>query len=92
MRNDDTPHQGIQISTTSGEGYFVIIAERLARIETTLEGIRRDRDEMANEMHRSRDDHESRIRGLERWKYMLPSSLITAVIAAGVTIYGQIGR
>lgn len=88
MSNDDTPHQGIQISQTSGEGYFVIIAERLARIETTLEGIRRDRDEMA----KGRDDHESRIRSLERWRYMLPSSLITAVASAAVTIYGLIGR
>lgn len=89
---DDTPHQGIQISTTSGEGYFVIIAERLARIETTLEGIRRDRDEMATEIQKGRDDHESRIRALERWRYMLPSSLVTAIVSAAVTIYGQLGR
>jgi hypothetical protein len=66
----------------------MMVIERLARIETALESIRRDRDEMMKD----RDDHETRIRGLERWKYMLPSSLIAAVISAGVTIYGQIGK
>lgn len=67
---------------------MMLVAERLARIEATLEGIRRDRDEM----QKDRDDHESRIRGLERWRYMLPSSLLTAVISAGITVYGLIGR
>lgn len=86
MTNNDTPPEGS--SQMSGEGYWMMVIERLARIETTLEGIRRDRDEMM----KSRDDHEGRIRGLERWRYMLPSSLVTAVIAAAVTIYGQIGK
>ncbi len=72
----------------SGDGYWMMVIERLARIETSLEGIRRDRDEMAKD----RDDHEARIRGLERWKYMLLSSLVTSIISAGVTIYGQIGK
>lgn len=72
----------------SGEGYWMMVIERLARIETALESIRRDRDEMMKD----RDDHENRIRGLEKWKYMLPSSLVTALIAAGVTVYGQIGK
>jgi hypothetical protein len=84
--NNDTPPNGSQ--QVSGEGYWMMVIERLARIETALESIRRDRDEM----QKDRDDHEARIRGLERWKYMLPSSLITAVIAAAVTIYGQIGK
>jgi hypothetical protein len=66
----------------------MMVIERLARIETALEGIRRDRDEMQKET----DDHETRIRGLERWRYMLPSSLITAVASAAVTVYGLIGR
>lgn len=84
--NNDTPPQGSQ--QVSGEGYWMMVIERLARIETALESIRRDRDEM----QKDRDDHETRIRGLERWKYMLPSSLITALVAAAVTIYGQIGK
>lgn len=67
---------------------MMLVAERLARIEATLESIRRDRDEMQKE----RDDHESRIRMLERWRYMLPSSLLTAVISAGVTVYGIIRK
>jgi hypothetical protein len=72
----------------SNDGFMMLVAERLARIEATLESIRRDRDEM----QRDRDDHETRIRGLERWKYMLPSSLIAAVASAAVTLYGQLGR
>jgi hypothetical protein len=70
----------------------MMVIERLARIETALEGIRRDRDVMQQDIDKGRKDHEDRIRGLERWKYMLPSSLVTAVVSAGVTIYGQLGR
>lgn len=82
--NNDTPPGGTEVSG----GYWVMVIERLARIETALETIRRDRDEMVKD----RDDHEKRIRGLERWKYMLPSSLVAAVISAAVTIYGQMGK
>ena len=84
MNSGDTPPGGIQISSDA----FVVIVERLARIETQLEGIRRDRDDM----QRTRDDHETRLRGLERWKYMLPSTLVTALVSAAITIYGQIGK
>lgn len=81
----DTPPHG---TPASNDGFMMLVAERLARIEATLEGIRRDRDEM----QKDRDDHESRLRSLEKWKYMLPSSLVAAVISAAVTIYGQIGK
>jgi hypothetical protein len=84
--SNDTPPQGSQ--QVSGDGYWMMVIERLTRIETTLEGIRRDRDEMKKES----DDHEGRLRALERWKYMLPSSLVTAAISAAVTIYGQVGK
>lgn len=83
--NSDTPPHG---TPTSNDGFMMLVAERLARIETKLESISRDRDEM----RKDRDDHESRIRGLERWRYMLPASLIGAVVSAAVTIYGQIGK
>lgn len=81
----ETPPHG---TPASNDGFMMLVAERLARIEATLEGIRRDRDEM----QKDRDDHESRLRSLEKWKYMLPSSLVAAVISAAVTIYGQIGK
>lgn len=67
---------------------MMLVAERLARIEATLESIRRDRDEM----QKDRDDHETRIRSIEKWKYMLPPTLVTGVISAAVTVYGQIGK
>ncbi|WP_432118489.1 hypothetical protein [Streptomyces sp. bgisy032] len=36
-------------------------------------------------------DHEDRIRGLERWKYSVPTALVTAVISAATTIYTKLG-
>lgn len=84
--SDDTP-QGIpQVSST--EGWMMLVAERLARIETTLKSIREDREADVKQ----REDHEKRIRGLERWRYMLPSSLVTALVSAGVTLYSLTGR
>jgi hypothetical protein len=80
--SDPPEGEGTQVSG----GYWVMVIERLARIETTLEEIRRDRDEM----NKTRDDHEARLRGLERWKYALPPAIVTAFISAAVTIYGQV--
>lgn len=91
LANDDTPPHGMQqfmAPQAPSDGFMMLVAERLARIEVALEGIRRDRDEMQKE----RDDHETRIRGLERWRYMLPSSLFAAVISAGVTVYGLLRK
>lgn len=76
MNNNETPPHGIQISSD-----YLVVIDRLARIEVKLDEIRRDRA-----------DHESRIRTLERWKYTLPATFIPAVISAVVTVYGQIGR
>ncbi|MEU8683127.1 MULTISPECIES: hypothetical protein [Streptomyces] len=33
------------------------------------------------------EDHEKRLRALERWKYALPVSMFGAVLSAGVTVY-----
>jgi hypothetical protein len=32
------------------------------------------------------DDHEERLRTLERWKYALPAAAVSGVLAAGVTL------
>jgi len=32
-------------------------------------------------------DHETRIRAIERWKYSVPTALVTAVVSAAVTLY-----
>lgn len=65
-----------------GEGLlapdYPVVVDRLARIEVKLDEIRHDRA-----------DHESRIRTLERWKYALPATFLTAVISALVTIWAQ---
>jgi hypothetical protein len=37
------------------------------------------------------DDHESRIRSVERWKYAVPTATIGSVVAAGITIAKALG-
>lgn len=36
-------------------------------------------------------DHETRIRAVERWKYSVPTALVTAVVSAAVTITTKLG-
>ncbi|UQI46713.1 hypothetical protein M1P56_21350 [Streptomyces sp. HU2014] len=38
------------------------------------------------------DDHETRIRDLERWRYALPVAVVSGVVAAGVTILQATGK
>lgn len=49
---------------------------RLARIETKLDGI----------AERLVEDHETRLRALERWRYALPVTLMFAVASIAVSI------
>lgn len=37
------------------------------------------------------DDHETRLRSVERWKYTVPVAALTAVTSAGVTIAKAFG-
>lgn len=58
----------------------VTLAERLVRIETRLEQL--------IDLNKTRgEDHEGRLRALERWKYALPISAFGAVLSAAVTIF-----
>ncbi|WP_330478672.1 hypothetical protein OG301_26705 [Streptomyces platensis] len=36
-------------------------------------------------------DHEDRLRAVERWKYSVPTALVTAVISAAVTLATKLG-
>jgi hypothetical protein len=60
----------------------------IARMEVKLDGL--------IETNKTRgEDHENRLRALERWKYALPVSAFGAVLSAAVTIftlYAQHGR
>ncbi len=59
-----------------GDGYWLLVIERLTRIETELKGI-----------NRGRDDHEQRLRKLEERKFPLPTvSVIIAIAALGMTV------
>ncbi|MFJ9413029.1 MULTISPECIES: hypothetical protein [unclassified Streptomyces] len=52
----------------------------VARMEVKLDGL--------IDVNKSRgEDHESRLRALERWKYALPVSAFGALLSAAVTIF-----
>jgi hypothetical protein len=37
------------------------------------------------------DDHETRLRSVERWKYAVPTATVGAIISAGITIAKAVG-
>lgn len=37
------------------------------------------------------DDHESRLRAVERWKYAVPTATVGAIVSAGITIAKALG-
>jgi hypothetical protein len=37
-------------------------------------------------VHQTLDDHEERLRTIERWKYSIPAAVVTALISAGVAV------
>jgi hypothetical protein len=43
------------------------------------------------EVSKQLDDHEDRIRSVERWKYTVPVAAIGAITSAGITIAKAIG-
>ena len=53
---------------------------KMARVEVKL-------DYLIDVSRTRGEDHEKRLRALERWKYALPVSVFGAVLSAGVTIY-----
>lgn len=62
--------------------------ERLVRIETKL-------DVLIKQHTTTSDDHEKRLRGLERWRYALPTSLVLALGSTAVAVIAllvQIGH
>jgi hypothetical protein len=56
--------------------------ERLVRIETKLDLY------IVNGIQ----DHETRIRQLERWKYAIPASILTGITSAGTAVWIALGR
>lgn len=55
---------------------------RITRLETQFTFIA----EMLREI---RDDNETRLRQLERWKYALPASAMATALAAAAAIFGR---
>ena len=38
------------------------------------------------------EDHEARIRDLERWRYALPLAAVSGILAAGISIAQAVGK
>ena len=55
--------------------------ERLVRIETKLDLHFQSIETWKSEVEQTNADYESRLRSLERWKYSIPASLLTAAIS-----------
>ncbi|MFJ7588429.1 hypothetical protein ACIQZO_13790 [Streptomyces sp. NPDC097617] len=58
-------------------------------------GLREDMRSVAEkgeELRTDVDDHETRIRDLERWRYAMPIAAVSGVVAAGVTVAKATGK
>ncbi|MGW6255405.1 hypothetical protein [Streptomyces sp. NPDC055085] len=76
MSSDDTPPNGLHLSNEA----FIVVVDRLARIETQLQGIRQDRAKIDQAI----GDHETRIRKMEERKFPLPTVAVLISLAAVV--------
>ncbi|MGW4986306.1 hypothetical protein ACWEQ3_01465 [Streptomyces mirabilis] len=43
------------------------------------------------EVSKQLEDHEGRLRSVERWKYAVPTATVGAIVSAGITIAKAIG-
>tara|TARA_B100000902_G_scaffold398941_1_gene467602 strand:+ start:2440 stop:2661 length:222 start_codon:yes stop_codon:yes gene_type:complete len=58
---------------------LAVLAERLESIEQKI-------DDLTLNQHRQITDLEQRVRTVEKWIYAVPASLLTAIIAAAITL------
>ncbi len=58
---------------------LAVLAERLESIEQKI-------DDLTVNQHRQITDLEQRVRTVEKWIYAVPASLLTAIIAAAITL------
>lgn len=72
------------------DGLTVTIGAR--EIYDELVGVRSDVRSLVEsraDIDKTLGDHESRIRGLERWKYGIPGVVALSAVAAGVQIFSK---
>lgn len=55
--------------------------ERLVRIETKLDLHFQNLESWKAEVEQTNADYETRLRALERWKYSIPATLVTAAVS-----------
>lgn len=70
------------------EGLSVTIGAR--EIYDELVGVRSDVRSLSEnraDVDRSLDDHESRLRSVERWRYGIPGIIALSAVAAGMQIF-----
>jgi hypothetical protein len=58
------------------------IYDELVGMREDVRSLTQTSESVANKL----DDHEDRLRTLERWKYALPTAAVSGVLAAGVTL------
>jgi hypothetical protein len=63
--------------------------ERLVRIETLLSTHIAQMDARLADVDSEHRDHETRLRALERWRYGIPATLITAAVSVAIAVLGK---
>lgn len=79
MSNPQDP--GVVITTTQMYGEVRELSRKVDRIETKLDAILNDNQEIKNDLA----DHETRLRSLERARWPMPTIGILAGVAGAVT-------
>lgn len=70
-------------------GAVIITTRELYDEIVGLRGDVRDLTNATTNVTKAIDDHEQRLRTIERWKYALPTTTAAAVVSAVVTLVGK---
>lgn len=72
--------QGVTIS-------FREIYDEIVGLRGDVRGLTQSNEHVGKKL----DDHEERIRGIERWKYSVPTAVIASFVSAAVTLVKSTG-
>lgn len=86
---------GERVAEREPENRLGVVEIGAREIYDEVVGLREDMRSVAEkgeELRADVDDHETRIRDLERWRYALPVAAVSGVVAAGVTVAKVTGK